>query len=57
MQNQIPKLNPYSNYAAVIIDFFLFISLKWLALVCFWNEQCEPADWNYSLKKLDLAIL
>ena len=45
------KLNPYPNYAAVLIKFCLFISLEWLALVCFWNEQLQPADWNYALEE------
>ena len=45
------KLNPYPNYAVVFIEFCLFFSLKWLALVCFWNEKSEQADWNYALEE------
>ena len=45
------KLNPYPNYAVVFIKFCLFFSLKWLALVCFWNEKSEQADWNYALEE------
>ena len=45
------KLNPYPNYAVVFTEFCLFISLKWLALVCFWNEKSEQADWNYALEE------
>ena len=45
------KVNSYPNDAAVLIEFYLFISLEWLTLVCFWNEQLEPADWNYALEE------
>ena len=31
--------------------FRLFISLEWLDLICFWNENLDLADWNYSLKE------
>ena len=45
------KVNSYPNDAAVLIEFYLFISLEWITLVCFWNEQLEPADWNYALEE------
>ena len=58
MQNQIKKttkkqlkINLYPNYATVMIEFCLFVSLKWRGLVCFWNEQLKLADWNYTLKE------
>ena len=36
---------------SISIEFCLPISLEWLALVCFCNEQLEPADCNYALKE------
>ena len=34
-----------------MIEFCLFISPRKLGLVCFYNEQLEPIDWDYALKE------